>query len=94
MGLVATLLAEGEAKGIAIGEARGKAIGEAKGEARGEAKGLRKGENLILSRLLKLRFGDLPEWAKARIGAAEPEQLEAWADRVLSASTLEETLAD
>ena len=55
-------------------------------EQRGEAK--------ILQRLLTLRFGELPVSAIDRLKEANTEQLEAWTERVLSASTLEDVLQD
>ena len=55
---------------------------EQRGELRGEVK--------ILQRLLTLRFGELPVSAIDRLKEANTEQLEAWTERVLSASTLED----
>jgi predicted transposase YdaD len=80
--------AEGEAKGKAEGEAKGKAEGEAKGKAEGEAKG--KAELLI--RQLCLRFGPLPEATRAKLLRAMPEQLDVWAERVITGRDLEEIL--
>ncbi len=43
-----------------------------------------------MRKLLVRRFGPLPAWAEARLTVAEePAQLEAWAERVLEAATLE-----
>ncbi len=55
---------------------------EERGELRGEAK--------ILQRQLTLRFGKLPEVVVARLKEANAEQLEAWSEQVLFASTLED----
>ena len=65
--------------------AEGLTEGEARGEARGEAKLLRK-------QLIR-RFGAVPEWAEVRLAVAAPAQLEAWGERVLDATTLEEIFA-
>lgn len=46
----------------------------------------------ILSRLLRQRFGAVPDTAMARIEAAERPVLERWTDRVLIAATLDEVL--
>jgi hypothetical protein len=46
-----------------------------------------------LSRMLRARFGEVPEAAAARIQAAGPEQLDAWLDRILTAATLDDVLA-
>lgn len=53
-----------------------------------------RGEVKILQRLLTLRFGELPVSAIDRLKEANTEQLEAWTERVLSASTLEDVLQD
>lgn len=78
MGLVATLLEEGRQEG----------------RRQGRLEGLLDGESRILTRQLQLRFGSLPEWAKARLQAATSEQLETWGERILTAHSLEEVLAD
>ncbi|MEX1369428.1 MAG: DUF4351 domain-containing protein [Nannocystaceae bacterium] len=54
-------------------------------EARGQAK--------VLLKLLTLRFGTLPESTRARIESATIKQLDAWAERVLTAPTLDDVLA-
>ena len=46
----------------------------------------------MLLRLLSKRFGELPEGAVARVDAAGSAELEAWFDRVLTATTLAEDL--
>lgn len=51
-----------------------------------------RGEVKVLQRLLTLRFGELPVSAIDRLKEANTEQLEAWTERVLSASTLEDVL--
>lgn len=67
------------------GEARGEARGEAKGEARGEAKG----EAKLLLRLLRVKGFALTPEQQARIeGCTDTGQLEAWADRLLSAASI------
>jgi hypothetical protein len=43
--------------------------------------------------VLTRKFGELPGSARARIETATVEQLEAWTDRVLSATTLDEIFA-
>ncbi|MCA9711531.1 MAG: Rpn family recombination-promoting nuclease/putative transposase [Myxococcales bacterium] len=76
--------AEGEAKGRTEGEAKGRTEGEAEGEHRGRAG--------LLLKLLALRFGPVSASTRARIEAATLEQLDAWAERVLSAATLDDVL--
>ena len=56
----------------------------------GLEEGRQEGERRVLQRQLTRRFGDLPEWATARLAQAGLEELEVWAERVLDAGTLEE----
>ncbi|MEA3643967.1 MAG: DUF4351 domain-containing protein [Lamprobacter sp.] len=58
----------------------------------GLQQGLEQGESTILRRLLTRRFGPLPAWAEQRLAGATTDQLEAWADAVLEAATLEGVL--
>jgi len=46
----------------------------------------------VLQRQLRLKFGELPEWALQRLQSASVEQLDSYADRILTAESLEETL--
>ncbi len=54
------------------------------------AQGRIAGEAAVLIRQATKKFGPLPTWARDRIGAADGEQLLVWAERVLSADTLED----
>lgn len=57
--------------------------------------GLEQGERKLLLRLLQRRFGaEMDGTAEQRIRGASAEQIEVWAERVLSAPTLAELLAD
>ena len=78
----------------AQGEARGRAAGEARGRADGEARGRADGQRSVLSKQLRFKFGPLPAHAEARLAQADSQQLEAWADRVLTASSLGEVWSD
>ena len=44
----------------------------------------------MLKRLLRRRFGPLPEWAEQRLEQASPQELEGWAERVLEAPQLKD----
>ncbi len=59
-----------------------------RGEQRGELRALRR----TLLTLLTVRFGPLPPWATTRIEGADTTALDAWARRVLTAPSLEESL--
>ncbi|MEA3643990.1 MAG: DUF4351 domain-containing protein, partial [Lamprobacter sp.] len=67
--------------------------GVRQGLEQGLERGLIQGEATILRRLLARRFGPLPEWAEGRVQRASSEQLQAWADAVLDAETLDGVFA-
>jgi len=73
--------------------AEGRAEGEAKGKAEGEAKGKAEGKAELLLKLLTLRFGELPQAARARLAAADEQALMRFTERVLNASSIDEVLA-
>jgi hypothetical protein len=68
---------EGEKKGLL------------EGISQGLSQGISQGEMTLLKRQLTRRFGTLPAWAEAKLNQAGQLQLEAWADRILDAVTLE-----
>ena len=60
----------------------------------GRQEGRQEGIAQILNQLLQGRFGVLPQWAQQRLQQADADTLTLWATRVLTASTLEQVLAD
>jgi hypothetical protein len=46
----------------------------------------------VLLKQLRLRFGELPAPVVARIEAAEVPELDAWIERIVTASQLEDVL--
>jgi hypothetical protein len=54
----------------------------------------KEGERTLLLRLLRARFGELPEAAIARVEAADVADIERWGERMLGAKTLAEALDD
>ncbi len=69
--------------------------GRQKGHEEGLREGLRKGECAVLLRQLRRRFGDAVNAdIEQRIATASIEQIDIWTERVLSAPTLTELLAD
>jgi len=62
--------------------------------AEGKREGEREGERRVLLRLLKKGFGPLPSWVEGRVRGASDAEVEAWTDRVLSASTLSEVFSE
>jgi hypothetical protein len=57
--------------------------------AAGRAEGKVAGMAAIVSGLIEARFGELPKWARTRLGEATAAELERWAKGILRASTLE-----
>jgi predicted transposase/invertase (TIGR01784 family) len=64
--------------------------GLAEGRKQGRTEGRTEGERLVLRRLLALKFGALPVEVLERLERAGETELERWAERVLSAATLDE----
>jgi hypothetical protein len=55
-------------------------------------RGRKDGQERSLLKLLRARFGALPDAAATRIHAADSTRLDAWLDRVLTAATLDDVL--
>jgi hypothetical protein len=68
------------------------AQGVEKGREEGREKGRAEGRAALLTELLALRFGPLPEPAQKRLSSASIEQLDEMGRRLLSANTLNEVL--
>ncbi len=65
--------------------------GIAKGEAHGIAKGSLQGKRDVVLRLLRHKFGDLPDAVRGRIEAMESgAELDSLADAILDAATLQD----
>ncbi|WP_363182460.1 DUF4351 domain-containing protein [uncultured Lamprocystis sp.] len=64
------------------------------GIAQGVKLGVQHGEARVLTSLLRLRFGELPEAARQRLDTADADTLLRWSTRVLTAQTLAEVLDD
>jgi flagellar biosynthesis/type III secretory pathway protein FliH len=65
------------------------------GREEGIKQGLEQGERKLLLRQLRRRFGAEVDGETERcVAEASAEQIEVWAERVLSATTLAELLAD
>jgi hypothetical protein len=80
--LIRQLEEEGRAKGLAEGLAEGRA----KGRAEGRAEHARD----LLLRQLRARFGEIPASVAERVHAAELAELDRWAERVVTAATVDE----
>ena len=62
------------------------------GKQEGRQEGRREGEARILIRLLKRKFGEVPETVERRIKSADADTLLEWSDRVLTARSLEDVV--
>jgi len=58
----------------------------------GKKEGRQEEARAILRKQLGRRFGRLPAWAATRLERAETAQLEAWAEEIFDAASLEELL--
>lgn len=68
--------------------------GREEGHREGHREGRQEGQCDLLIKLMRFRFGTLPERVMARLRAADQAQLERWAERVLTAPTLDAVLDD
>ncbi len=76
------------------GRKEGRKEGEDAGMEVGMELGMEAGERAMFLRLLDKRFGPLDASVRARVEQASVSDLELWANRILTAATLEEILAD
>jgi predicted transposase YdaD len=75
------------------GRRKGREEGREEGREVGRQEGRQLGEASVLVRQLERRFGPLSRQVRARVGTAGEEELLRWADRVLTAATLDEVFA-
>ena len=64
------------------------------GVMQGREEGILIGEALLLERLLKRRFGELPDNITHKLRYATQEELEGWSYAVLDAKSLEDIFQD
>jgi hypothetical protein len=67
--------------------------GKAEGRAEGKAEGRAEGKAELLLRQLSLRFGPLTGTVMDRVRTAATPEIEVWAERVLTAASLEAVFA-
>jgi hypothetical protein len=80
---------------IQEGVKQGLEEGVKQGREEGVKQGLEQGERKLLLRMLRRRFGaEVDGEIERRVAAAPAEQVEVWAERVVSVTTLAEVLAD
>jgi predicted transposase YdaD len=68
--------------------------GRQEGRQQGRQEGRQEGQRLTLLKQLRLRFQGLPDEVIARLEAASTQQLDRWAERILTAETLDQVFAD
>ena len=66
--------------------------GEQIGLQRGLQRGRQEGEAMALRKLIKMKFGDVPEWADEQLSKADIADLDRWIEGILTAETLEALL--
>ena len=59
---------------------------------RGKALGLDDGKREMLLRQLHVKFGALPAWVEGKVGAASADDLNVWAERVVTHALLEDVI--
>jgi hypothetical protein len=79
-------------QGVQQGLQQGVQQGVQQGIQQGVQQGLQQGEARLLLRQLSQRFGELPDTARQAVEAADAETLLHWADRVLTARSLDEVI--
>jgi flagellar biosynthesis/type III secretory pathway protein FliH len=70
------------------------ARGEAAAHQQGQQQGQQQGMTSLLAKLLKNRFQNLPDWVAAKLNQASTDDIVRWAERVLTAPTLEAVFAN
>lgn len=80
-------------RGMQQGMQQGLEKGREQGLEQGRQKARLEGEGTILRRQLTRRFGPLPQNVLDRLDRADAHELEAWADRVIDATSLDEVFA-
>jgi hypothetical protein len=81
-------------QGLEQGVQQGIQQGVQQGLKQGVQQGVVQGEQLLLSRQLRKRFGELPEWAEQMLKEASGGMLEIWSERILTAASLEDVFTD
>ncbi|HEX9737042.1 MAG TPA: DUF4351 domain-containing protein, partial [Thermoanaerobaculia bacterium] len=87
-------LREGRKKGLNEGREKGLREGRQEGLREGKQEGLREGEAEVVLRQMESKHGPLPARAMERVRSADAEQLLVWAERILTAGSLNEIFAD
>jgi predicted transposase YdaD len=71
-------------------ERRARNEGHQEGWEEGREEGREEEAARVLRRLVKRRFGGVPQWAEEKLSSADAEQLEEWAEELVIADSLED----
>ncbi len=66
--------------------------GRQQGRQQGRQEGRQEGQRGVVLKQLRVRFGEVPDRVVARVDAATSEQLDRWAERILTAKSIDEVL--
>lgn len=72
----------------------GRKEGIQEGIQKGRQEGRQEGQRSLLAKLFQLKFGKLDQQTEKRLTEADPAQLQVWAERILTASSMDEIWAD
>jgi hypothetical protein len=62
------------------------------GRMEGRMEGLIEGESRLLRKMIEKKFGTIPEWAESVLQSADSQQIDLWAESILTAESLEALL--
>ncbi len=65
---------------------------ERRGRREGRQEGRIEGESRLLRKMIEIKFGAIPGWAEAVLRSADSEQIDRWAESILTAESLETLL--
>ena len=71
---------------------QGEQIGVQRGRMEGRMEGLIEGESRLLRKMIEKKFGTIPEWAESVLQSADSQQIDLWAESILTAESLEALL--
>ncbi|MCB9744667.1 MAG: Rpn family recombination-promoting nuclease/putative transposase [Alphaproteobacteria bacterium] len=87
------LIEQGRIEGLQRGRREGRQEGREEGREEGLAEGRRAQAADSLLRMLKLKFGEVPDDVRIRVGSATLQSLEAWTERIFSGTSPEDVVS-
>lgn len=80
-------------EGLEEGRREGREKGRLEGRMEGRMEGHLEGRADTLEKLLRLKFGDLPDAIAQRLRQASDAELDLWSERILFVNSIEEVFA-